>query len=186
MSSSASRSGFRYRDMELEDGVLLAVVEAQCRYLYPARFDEEVIVETRIAEANSAPGELRLRNAPGGRRSQTRHRFDPPHLLQSRDETRAPAARNTGRRSESSRIVRRCGPSSKRADPSLWLAWRYSCSPRSSPLRPACPSPSLRPCGCSSRPLSASRLSARRTTVTRCRFRSSRSSPPARLPSRNS
>jgi acyl-CoA thioester hydrolase len=44
--------GFRYRDMELEDGVLLAVVEAQCRYLYPARFDEEVIVETRIAEAN--------------------------------------------------------------------------------------------------------------------------------------
>ena len=45
--------GFRYRDMELEDGVLLAVIEAQCRYLYPARFDEEVIVETRIAEANS-------------------------------------------------------------------------------------------------------------------------------------
>jgi acyl-CoA thioester hydrolase len=45
--------GFRYKDMELEDGVLLAVVEAQCRYLFPARFDEEVIVETRIAEANS-------------------------------------------------------------------------------------------------------------------------------------
>src|SRR5260370_41120808 len=45
--------GFRYKDMELEDGVLLAVVEAQCRYLYPARFDEEVIVETRIAQANS-------------------------------------------------------------------------------------------------------------------------------------
>jgi acyl-CoA thioester hydrolase len=45
--------GFRYRDMELEDGVLLAVVEAQCRYIYPARFDEEVIVDTRIAEANS-------------------------------------------------------------------------------------------------------------------------------------
>jgi len=45
--------GFRYRDMELEDGVLLAVVEAQCRYLYPARFDQEVIIETRIAEASS-------------------------------------------------------------------------------------------------------------------------------------
>jgi acyl-CoA thioester hydrolase len=45
--------GFRYLDMELEDGVLLAVVEAQCRYLHPARFDEEVIVETRIAEANT-------------------------------------------------------------------------------------------------------------------------------------
>lgn len=45
--------GFRYKDMEIEDGVLIAVVEAQCRYLYPARFDDEVIVETRIADANS-------------------------------------------------------------------------------------------------------------------------------------
>ena len=45
--------GFRYKDMEIDDGVLLAVVEAQCRYLHPARFDEEIIVETRIAAANS-------------------------------------------------------------------------------------------------------------------------------------
>jgi len=44
--------GFRYKDMELEDGVLLAVVEAQCRYLYPARFDEDVVVETRVTAAN--------------------------------------------------------------------------------------------------------------------------------------
>jgi acyl-CoA thioester hydrolase len=44
--------GFRYKDMELDDGVLLAVVEANCRYLYPARFDEEVLVETRLAEVN--------------------------------------------------------------------------------------------------------------------------------------
>ncbi|MCU1274247.1 MAG: thioesterase superfamily protein [Bryobacterales bacterium] len=45
--------GFRYKDMELEDGVLLAVIEAQCRYLFPARFDEDVIIETRVADANS-------------------------------------------------------------------------------------------------------------------------------------
>ena len=45
--------GFRYKEMELEDGVLLAVVEVKCRYLYPAHFDEEVILETRIAEANA-------------------------------------------------------------------------------------------------------------------------------------
>ena len=45
--------GFRYKDMELEDGVLLAVIEAQCRYLFPARFDKDVIIETRVAEANS-------------------------------------------------------------------------------------------------------------------------------------
>ena len=45
--------GFNYRDMEDEDGVLLAVAEAQCRYRAPARFDDEVIVKTWIAEANS-------------------------------------------------------------------------------------------------------------------------------------
>jgi acyl-CoA thioester hydrolase len=44
--------GFSYRDMENSDGVLLAVAEAQCRYRAPARFDDEVIVKTWIAEAN--------------------------------------------------------------------------------------------------------------------------------------
>jgi len=45
--------GFRYTDMEREDGLLLAVVEANCRYHHPAHFDEEVIVETRVTEANA-------------------------------------------------------------------------------------------------------------------------------------
>jgi acyl-CoA thioester hydrolase len=44
--------GFNYRDMELDDGVLMAVAEAQCRYRAPARFDDEVIVRTWVAEAN--------------------------------------------------------------------------------------------------------------------------------------
>jgi len=44
--------GFNYRDMEDEDGVLLAVAEAQCRYRAPARFDDEVIVKTWIEQAN--------------------------------------------------------------------------------------------------------------------------------------
>jgi acyl-CoA thioester hydrolase len=43
-------AGFRYRDLEAE-GVLLAVVEAHCRYLSPALYDEEVIVRTAIEEA---------------------------------------------------------------------------------------------------------------------------------------
>jgi acyl-CoA thioester hydrolase len=43
--------GFRYRDMESADGVLLAVVEARCRYLYPARYDDELTVTTWIAAA---------------------------------------------------------------------------------------------------------------------------------------
>jgi acyl-CoA thioester hydrolase len=72
--------GFRYRDMELEDGVLLAVIEAHCRYLHPARFDEEVIVETRIADANSRVVEFayEMRLADGGRKlatGSTRHIF---------------------------------------------------------------------------------------------------------------
>jgi acyl-CoA thioester hydrolase len=44
--------GCNYRDMEREDGVLLAVVEAHCRYLSPARFDDEVVVRTWVEEAN--------------------------------------------------------------------------------------------------------------------------------------
>ncbi len=44
--------GVRYRDMEEQDGILLAVVEANCRYLSPARYDDEVIVRTRIEKAH--------------------------------------------------------------------------------------------------------------------------------------
>jgi acyl-CoA thioester hydrolase len=45
--------GFRYRDMEREDGVMLAVAEANCRYSYPARYDDEVIVKAWIGGATS-------------------------------------------------------------------------------------------------------------------------------------
>jgi acyl-CoA thioester hydrolase len=45
--------GFNYRDMELEDGIYLAVAEATCRYRSPARFDDEVIVKTWIEDANT-------------------------------------------------------------------------------------------------------------------------------------
>jgi acyl-CoA thioester hydrolase len=42
--------GIEYREME-NDGILLAVCEAGCRYLSPARYDDEVVVRTRIEEA---------------------------------------------------------------------------------------------------------------------------------------
>jgi acyl-CoA thioester hydrolase len=45
-------SGFRYRDLE-QEGILLAVVEAHCRYLSPALYDEEVVVSTGIEEATA-------------------------------------------------------------------------------------------------------------------------------------
>lgn len=43
--------GFHYRDME-QDGVLLAVVESQCRYAHSARFGDEVVIQTSISTAN--------------------------------------------------------------------------------------------------------------------------------------
>ena len=44
--------GFRYRDMEEQDGILLAVIDAQCRYRRPARYDDEVTVRTRVSKAS--------------------------------------------------------------------------------------------------------------------------------------
>jgi len=44
--------GLRYKDMEANDGILLAVVDAHCRYLFPARYDEEIAVTTWIGMAN--------------------------------------------------------------------------------------------------------------------------------------
>jgi acyl-CoA thioester hydrolase len=44
--------GVSYRDMEVEDGILLTVAEASCRYLAPARYDDEVLVRTSIAGAH--------------------------------------------------------------------------------------------------------------------------------------
>ena len=40
--------GLDYRQMEIEDGCLMAVVEATARYKAPARYDEELIVETTV------------------------------------------------------------------------------------------------------------------------------------------
>jgi acyl-CoA thioester hydrolase len=43
-------AGLRYRDLEKETGVLLTVVEANCRYLAPALYDDEIAVRTRVEE----------------------------------------------------------------------------------------------------------------------------------------
>ncbi|MGC9291915.1 MAG: acyl-CoA thioesterase [Acidobacteriaceae bacterium] len=41
--------GFDYKKMELEDNCHIVVVEASCRYKSPARYDDELLVETEIA-----------------------------------------------------------------------------------------------------------------------------------------
>lgn len=45
--------GTSYREVE-ESGVLLPVLEAGCRYLKPARYDDRVVIETRVAELKRA------------------------------------------------------------------------------------------------------------------------------------
>jgi acyl-CoA thioester hydrolase len=44
--------GFHYKNMELEDGILLAVAESHCRYVSPARFDEEISISTTVPTVN--------------------------------------------------------------------------------------------------------------------------------------
>ena len=46
-------AGLSYRNMEQDDGILLAVAEVSCRYLYPARYDDELVVQTSIEQASS-------------------------------------------------------------------------------------------------------------------------------------
>jgi acyl-CoA thioester hydrolase len=40
--------GLDYKQMEIETGCLMAVVEANARYQAPARYDDELIVETTV------------------------------------------------------------------------------------------------------------------------------------------
>ena len=80
--------GFNYSDMEREDGVLLAVAEACCRYLSPARYDDEVIVKTWIEEANTrmATFAYEMRLAEGDRKLATGHTR---HIFVDREMRRA-------------------------------------------------------------------------------------------------
>lgn len=40
--------GFSYRDMEIEDDAYLMVVETQCRYRRPTRYEDDLVVRTRL------------------------------------------------------------------------------------------------------------------------------------------
>jgi acyl-CoA thioester hydrolase len=46
-------NGLRYRDMEDEEAMHLAVVEVGCRYLAPALYDEELVVKTWVREIHA-------------------------------------------------------------------------------------------------------------------------------------
>ncbi|HKS39229.1 MAG TPA: thioesterase family protein [Blastocatellia bacterium] len=42
--------GFSYRDMERETKLFIVVAEARCRYKMPARYEDELIIRTRVTE----------------------------------------------------------------------------------------------------------------------------------------
>jgi acyl-CoA thioester hydrolase len=46
--------GYDYKQMELEDDCHLPVVEANCRYRAPARYDDEVLIETTVKALRSS------------------------------------------------------------------------------------------------------------------------------------
>ena len=52
--------GRSYASLE-EDGIFMPVIEASCRYLAPARYDEEIEVETRVERASRVKVEFSYR-----------------------------------------------------------------------------------------------------------------------------
>ena len=44
---------FSYKEMEENDGALMVVVEAYCRYKSPAHYEDVIIIRTKIAELRS-------------------------------------------------------------------------------------------------------------------------------------
>jgi acyl-CoA thioester hydrolase len=84
--------GKSYRDVEA-DGVSLPVVEARCRYLEPARYDDEIAIETGVKDLRRASVRFAyrvVRVADGARlaHGETEHAF----LDRSGKPVRAPAA----------------------------------------------------------------------------------------------
>jgi len=61
--------GFTYSQLETEHGCILPVVEASCRYRAPARYDDEILIETRPAMLRGSVLKFAyriLRNAANG------------------------------------------------------------------------------------------------------------------------
>lgn len=42
------RIGLSYKQMEMEENCMIAVVEATARYRAPARYDDEIVIQTRL------------------------------------------------------------------------------------------------------------------------------------------
>ena len=59
--------GFSYRELERDEQAYMAVVEANCRYLAPARYDDEIVVEPEMTRVRSRVVEFSYRIKSGER-----------------------------------------------------------------------------------------------------------------------
>jgi acyl-CoA thioester hydrolase len=53
--------GFDYKTMEIEDDCFIPVVEANCRYKAPARYDDDLTVSTQVTGVRGAVLKFRYR-----------------------------------------------------------------------------------------------------------------------------
>jgi acyl-CoA thioester hydrolase len=53
--------GFDYKTMEIDDDCFIPVVEANCRYKAPARYDDELIIQTSVTGVRGAVLKFRYR-----------------------------------------------------------------------------------------------------------------------------
>jgi acyl-CoA thioester hydrolase len=53
--------GFSYRDLEREEQAFLTVAEATCRYHSPARYEDEILIETELTRVKSRVVEFTYR-----------------------------------------------------------------------------------------------------------------------------
>ena len=72
--------GIRYRDLEEVDAVFLPVMEATCKYLHPAKYDDLIRIVTKIKELGGAhiDFEYEIFDAETGKKTAegfTRHPF---------------------------------------------------------------------------------------------------------------
>src|SRR5215467_13888563 len=53
--------GFSYRDLEREERAYLTVAEANCRYHLPARYDDEILIDTELSRVKNRVVEFAYR-----------------------------------------------------------------------------------------------------------------------------
>ena len=86
-----------YKKLEQSEGLYLSVIEVTCRYLYPARYDQEIGVETRVTKATGADGGICISDSIGRAGETAGRRFNETYVAESGNETVAAAGAVSGK-----------------------------------------------------------------------------------------